>query len=181
VWENYRRKPQGIHSSRKERSMTLSRRVRAGVLAAWLAIPVSGGAAAAAQGVAVVQSPVNLNTASEAELAALPGIGQATAKKIIAARPFAKVADLARAGVPAATVKNLEPRLTVAPPRLNLATTSTIVRVPGVKGHVWVNLPTKTYYKEGDRYYGKTKEGQFMAESDAIKAGYREAKTPAPK
>ena len=135
--------------------------------------------AAAFQGVPVVRAPLNLNTASEADLAALPGIGAATAKKIIAARPYAKVADLSKAGVPAATIKSLESRVTVVQP-LNLATTSNIVRVPGVKGQVWVNLPTKTYYKEGDRYYGKTKEGTFMAESDAIKAGYHLARTPSP-
>jgi len=142
--------------------------------------PAFGHGPSAFQGVAVKPPPVNLNSASEADLAALPGIGAATAKKIIAARPFATVADLSRAGVPPATVKNIESRVTVVAgkPPMVLATTATIVQVPGVKGHVWVNLPTKTYFKEGDRYYGKTKEGKFMSESDAIKAGYREAKTP---
>lgn len=37
---------------------------------------------------------VDLNTGAEADLAALPGVGAATAKKIVAARPFAKVEDL---------------------------------------------------------------------------------------
>jgi hypothetical protein len=41
---------------------------------------------------------------------------------------------------------------------------------------VWVNLKSKIYHVEGDRWYGKTKNGQWMIEADAIKAGYRKAK-----
>ena len=44
------------------------------------------------------------------------------------------------------------------------------------KGMVWVNLASGVYHKEG-KFYGKTKRGKFMAEDDAKKAGYREAKT----
>src|SRR5215471_18867779 len=44
------------------------------------------------------------------------------------------------------------------------------------KGLVWVNTGTKVYHKEG-QFYGKTKQGRFMTEADAQKAGYREAKT----
>ena len=46
---------------------------------------------------------------------------------------------------------------------------------------VWVNLDTKVFHREGDRYYGKTKNGKFMTEADAVKGGYREAKTAAKK
>ena len=48
---------------------------------------------------------------------------------------------------------------------------------PPQKGMVWVNTasPDKVYHKEGTRWYGKTKEGKWMTEDDARKAGYREA------
>lgn len=45
------------------------------------------------------------------------------------------------------------------------------------KGLVWVNLNSKIYHKSGE-FYGKTKNGKFMTESDAQKAGYRAAQTP---
>src|SRR5712692_9284800 len=48
---------------------------------------------------------VNVNTAKEEDLAALPGVGSSTSKKIIAGRPYASVAELARAGVPPATIR----------------------------------------------------------------------------
>lgn len=57
---------------------------------------------------------VDINTASEKDLEALKGVGPATAKKIIAARPFSSVDDLARAGVSAKLIGELRPQLTLS-------------------------------------------------------------------
>jgi len=43
-------------------------------------------------------------------------------------------------------------------------------------GMVWVNTESSVYHKPGTRWYGKTKQGKYMTEADAIKAGYHPAK-----
>lgn len=49
-------------------------------------------------------------------------------------------------------------------------------KTPPQPGMVWANTTTKIYHKEGSRWYGKTKKGEWMTEQDALKAGYRAAK-----
>lgn len=44
------------------------------------------------------------------------------------------------------------------------------------KGMVWVNTDSKVYHKDGE-WYGKTKQGKFMTEAEAAKAGYHAAKS----
>ncbi len=41
----------------------------------------------------------------------------------------------------------------------------------GVK--VWVNTDSGVYHYPGERWYGATKEGEYMTEAAAKKAGYR--------
>jgi len=66
---------------------------------------------------AQAQKPlVDLNTASQKELEALKGVGPATAKKIIAGRPYSSVADLSKAGVPEKTIEGIKPYVTVGKP-----------------------------------------------------------------
>jgi len=48
-------------------------------------------------------------------------------------------------------------------------------------GLVWVNTDSGVYHKPGTRWYGKTKQGKYMTEADAQKAGYRVAAAAAPK
>jgi competence protein ComEA len=58
---------------------------------------------------------VDLNKASEKELEALKGVGPATAKKIIENRPYKSADELSKAGVPAKTIQDLKPFVTVGP------------------------------------------------------------------
>jgi hypothetical protein len=154
---------------------------------------------------------VDLNTGTQAQLESLPGVGPATAKKIIAGRPYKTVADLSRAGVSAKVIQQITPLVTVSgpmssgnsapvepinpnPPSTSTSkstktttatttqtTTQTPAQTPPSPGMVWANPDTKIFHRAGDPWYGKTKHGQWMTEADAVKAGYREAKKGGPK
>ena len=41
----------------------------------------------------------------------------------------------------------------------------------GGDGKVWVNTKSKTYHCEGTKFYGKTKTGEYMTETDAKAKG----------
>jgi competence protein ComEA len=62
------------------------------------------------------KSPLDLNKATAEDMVeVLPGVGEVTARKIVAGRPYTSVSDLAKAGVPARTIEAIRPLVTVAP------------------------------------------------------------------
>ena len=145
---------------------------------------------------------VDLNTAAESDLQELPGIGVMYSKKIIAGRPYTKVQDLTRSGIPQATIAKITPMVTVhaavassqvrvtrkvpipsttdttevTTTKRSSASESVAPTVPPKKGMVWVNTKSNVYHKEGSRWYGTTAHGKWMNEDDAIKAGSRASK-----
>jgi DNA uptake protein ComE-like DNA-binding protein len=144
-------------------------------------------------------SPLDLNTASEADLEKLPGVGSAYARRIVDGRPYATVADLSRARLPKATLDRVTPLVTVTgaggastpmgagdrplspapPPKSRPSETAAPeapAQTPPSAGMVWVNTDTKIYHLEGDRWYGKTLHGKWMTEAEAVQSGYRKAK-----
>ena len=62
-----------------------------------------------AESIRSIKLTVDLNSATEAEIAKLPGINKLTAKRIVASRPFLSINDLIRVGVSRKTIDNLKP------------------------------------------------------------------------
>jgi len=146
------------------------------------------------------ESKVNLNMATEAELEKLPGVGETTAKRILAGRPYKVVADLSKARVSAKTIEKIAPLVfvgeTQAPavpassasapvPSGALSSTgrasesvksgSVEAQILPTTGMVWANVKSGVFHREGEHWYGKTEQGKFMTEAEARKAGYRPA------
>ena len=83
-----------------------------------------------------VAAPIDVNSATHAELMELPNVGEAISKKIVDGRPYKTVDDLTTAGVPAATVAKIKPlaiaRALPAAVDVNTATVGQLETLPGV-------------------------------------------------
>jgi len=174
----------------------------------------TGGAPAPKTKTATSSTKLDLNTATQEELEALKGVGPATAKRIVDGRPYTSVQDLKKAGLSDKLIASIGPNVMVGkaagaagaaagaagtaagagaaasggggpastpPPKptTTAKTTTpsdTVAQTPPQKGMVWVNTDSGVFHKEGSRWYGKTKQGKFMTEADALKQGFQAAK-----
>jgi hypothetical protein len=106
-------------------------------------------------------------TAAKTPAGAAPAATSAKSKTVTpAATPAAATAP---STTPAATPAP------AAPASAPASKTATAQQVPPANsaGMVWVNTDSGIYHKPGTRWYGKTKQGKYMTEADAVKAGYK--------
>ena len=61
------------------------------------------------------------------------------------------------------------------PPAPAARETSQTPAEPAAADEVWVNTRSGKYWKPGSRFYGKTKQGEYMPELDALDRGYSPA------
>jgi len=96
---------------------------------------------------------------------------QASAAAPAAAAKPAAAASPAASAAPASAGNTAAPKTTA---KDGGAASSQEIAAAKASGKVWVNTESGVYHK-GGRWYGKTKAGKFMTESEAKAAGYKEA------
>jgi hypothetical protein len=116
--------------------------------------------------------------AASPEASASPA--KARGRKKAEVSPTASPAASASPANPLSKIGNLfKPRTTASPTAKTTSSAEANATPAAGGGHglVWVNTESHVYHKEGSRFYGKTKQGKYVSEADAIKEGDRASKT----
>jgi competence protein ComEA len=111
--------------------MLLFRRIPIGLLFIVVILTVSLLLPGAGFGAKAKAPLVDLNTATPQELDSLKGIGPATTKKIIEARPYASVDDLTKAGLTAKQIEALKPLVSVGAAKGTTPQAAAVPEKPG--------------------------------------------------
>jgi hypothetical protein len=130
-------------------------------------------------------SPAKTRGHKKAEMSPAPNASPAAspaerqARKKAGASPTAAPAASASPAKPFSIGSLFKPKPTASPATTTTGSAETNATPAPGGGHglVWVNTDSHVYHKEGSRFYGKTKQGKYVSEADAIKEGDRASKT----
>jgi hypothetical protein len=125
----------------------------------WYGAPGAGGATAAQPETKASQRASKKSMAAESAAAATGA----------AAMPSHGGASMPM--TPAAPMSATAPMPNHAPMSAGANPESQAAAPGGGNGKVWVNDESKVYHCADDRYYGKTKKGEYMSEADAVAKG----------
>jgi DNA uptake protein ComE-like DNA-binding protein len=111
---------------------------------------------------------VNPNTATEAEIAAVPGVTPELAKNIVAGRPYASIKDLdARLkALPAKQRTEIYGRLFV-PINLNTATDAEILMIPGLGNRMLHEFKEYRPYKSMEQF--RREIGKYVSKTEVAR------------
>src|SRR5437588_626031 len=117
--------------------------------------------------------------ASSPEASASPAKTRGRKKAEVSPAPAASPEASASPAKPFSIGSLFKPKPTASPAATTTTGSAEANATPapgGGHGMVWVNTESHIYHKEGSRFYGKTKQGKYMSEADAIKEGDRASK-----